>query len=270
MASESEDLARLSVPNLSRGLQILEHLASCDEPVGISDITRELKFPTNSVFRIINTLRIHGYAVRDEETKKYTLSSRLLQVARGAQSHRSLAELALPVMRQLRDQTQETVVLSILSQGEGLILEEVPGLHPFRFVCDPGTRQTIHASASTKAIIAHRPEKERDTVVGTMRFPRLTSTTIRGKRAFRKELAEVRRLGYALDRGEALEGVHCVAAPVLDAEGHAVAAVTATGPASRMPLNQLDELGRVAAAHTASISRRLGYDLTIQRIACSA
>jgi len=126
-------------------------------------------------------------------------------------------------------------------------------------VCEPGTRQPLHASASTKAILAFSPEAERDALLARHRFEALTRRTLASRGAFEAELARVRSRGYAVDRGEALEGVHCVAAPVRDRRGGAVAAVTVTGPAQRMPEKDFPAIGARVRDCARRISARLGF-----------
>jgi DNA-binding IclR family transcriptional regulator len=198
---------------------------------------------------------------RDEATLRFTLSRKLATVAYDSAQERTLLENSLDVMRRLRDATRETVVISILDSGQGLVLEQVQSLHPFRFVCDPGTRQVVYASASTKAILALLPERERQAALAGVTFQRLTAKTLTGRRRFADALAQVQRDGYAVDRGEAFDGVHCVAAPILNHQGFPVAALTITGPADRIPAADFARLGQLVQQHAREISRRLGFGL---------
>lgn len=253
------------VPILDRSLQILDHLLQAPQGRSLTEIARALGFPKNTVYRILNTLAAHDYVRRDEATLLYTLSRKMAALAYDSAQDRSLLENSLDLMRRLRDATQETVVISILDRGEGLVLEQVQSSHPFRFVCDPGTRQLIYASASTKAILAFLPEAERESALKGATFKRLTRTTITGRKRFMEALAAVRQHGYAVDHAEALDGVHCVAAPVFNHQGFPVAALTVTGPAERIPAAAFPRLGAMANAHAAEISKRLGYGLNGKR-----
>ncbi len=246
-------------PGLERALIILEHLLHYPNGLGVSEITRLLGFPNNSVYRIVNTLFKFGYLNRNEDTKKYTVSRKLFSMAYGSADENNLLENSLDVMRQLRDETKETVVISIIDNNEGLILEQVQGLHHFRFVCDPGTRQDIHTSASTKAILAFTEESQCEAIIKQMKLPRLTESTITSKSEFRKILQEVHKRGFALDLAEALDGVICVAAPILNMQGEAIAAITITGPSTRLPLEILDGVGETVKKYTTIISKRIGF-----------
>lgn len=256
---EITEKPNFQVPNLERGLQVLEYLVENEASITLNVLAKKLGFPVNSLLRVMNALEYYGYVQRDVSTKEYTLSRKMFSMGYSSPSVNNLMENSLDVMRNLRDDIGETVVVSIIDGNEGLVLEQVQGRHPFRFVCDPGTRQALHCSASCKAILAFMPEAELDGIVSGILFARFTDTTIISKEDFLKELSSVRRLGYALDRAEAIEGVHCVASPVLDRRGNAVAAITITGPANRITLQGMSRIGETVKNYALKISERMGY-----------
>lgn len=256
---KTAETPNFKVPNLERGLQILEYLVTCDSAVALNALARDLAIPGNSAARIMNALEYYGYVLRDPATKKYALTRKMLTMSHGSSDCKSLLEDSLDVMRELRDEVGETVVISILDQHQGLVLDQIPGLHSFRFVVDPGTRQAPHSSASTKAILAFLPEEQCRQLLSQIKYPRLTGSTITSRKAFEKELAAVRSCGYALDRGEAIDGVHCAAAPILDHRGRAEAAITVTGPSSRMSLKSLARTGRLIKTFADRVSRKRGF-----------
>ena len=247
------------VPILHRTLEILDHLRLHPQGLTLSEISRELHFPKNTVYRILNTLDAHEYITRNDDTFRYLLSRKMATFSYGSAHDKTLIESSIDVMRCLRDIVQETVVISVLDKGEGIVLEQVQGLHSFRFVCDPGTRQLIYSSASTKAIMAFLPEHERSIALKGVIFKRMTSNTIVSREKFMKALEEVKQTGYGVDHAEALDGVHCVAAPIFNHQGYPVAALTITGPAERVPSASFVKIGKLICEHAAQISKRLGY-----------
>lgn len=249
------------VPALERALVVMEHLRTHPRGLGISEITNHLGYPKNSVYRILNTLEKHAYIQRDSETKRFTLTRKMLAMAYSGPDEKNLMENALDVLRDLRDEVKETVLISIVAEDEGLVLEQVPGLFPFRFVVEPGTRRSVHASSHGKAILAFLPEREREAILGRIALTRFTENTITTRKGLRAELERIRARGYAFDMAEEGEGIRCVSAPVLDRNGVAVAAITTTGPAFRMPDDTLPAIGECVKKHAARISRRLGFGL---------
>lgn len=255
----SKDESRYRVPALERALAILEYLDRHPAGRTMIEITRDLDLPKNGVFRITTTLLQNAYLQRDPETKRLTLSRKVLTLGYGVmQDERGMVQLALEPMRCLRDTVKETVCLSILADGSGFVLDAVPGLHPFRYVVDPGMRQPLHASASCKAILAFLPEEKRSSLVDAARLERLTEHTIIHKTALLQAIRQVRKNGYAVDSGEHIDGVRCVAAPIFDRHTNAVASLTVTGPMTRWPPQELPGLGRLVREHADRVSASLG------------
>lgn len=250
--------SKYHVPNLERALEILELLAKNPEGMTISQIAEALRVPRNSVFRITATLLDRGYLLRDDATKAFQLSTKLLTLAYEGLSEGTLVERAIPVMRRLRDRIGETVPLGIRTGTEGLVIAQVQGIHPFRFVLEPGRRFHLHTAAPGKALVAFLPEDEREELIARLPMPRFNERTITDPDRYREELEQVRRLGYAVDRAEETEGMHCVAACVLDRFGYPLAAIWVTGPSSRMPEGEFDNVGPIVRDHAERISRSLG------------
>jgi DNA-binding IclR family transcriptional regulator len=251
--------AQTGAPALQRGLNVLEFLHTRMDGETLSMIARGLHYPVNSVRRMLNTLTHNGYTDYDSESRRYRISRKLARLALDDARDRGLLACTLDILRDLRDILKETVVVTILDGDEGLVLEQVQGLYPFRFVCHPGTRQPLHASASTKCILAFSPPTVREAALRNCRFPRMTPRTITRRAMFMRELESIRKQGYGVDRGELYPGVLCVAAPVFNARGEVVASLTVTGPDNRMPESKFPIIGQMLCAHALKASQRMGY-----------
>lgn len=252
------DKAKLQVPNLERGLQVIEYLVTLDEEVSQNDIAKTLGFPVNSTMRVLAALDQYGYVTRNPANKKYSLSNKLVTMSTQSACHKSLMRQSLDVMEALRDELKETVVISILHEREGIILEQVQGVHPFRFVCESGMKQPLHSTASCKVILAYMEKDALAQNLKGLKYTRFTPATCGSTSALRAELKQIKKDGFAIDKGEMAEGVHCASAPVFDRSGRAIASLTVTGPGFRMPLEMLPEIGEKMKAYTAKISKRLG------------
>jgi IclR family acetate operon transcriptional repressor len=246
-------------PALARGLSALEHLKGQADGESLSDIAAALHLPKNSVLRLLNTLEGFGYVEREPDTLRYRITRRMATFFMDSARDRNLMEAALPAMHRLRDEVNETILISIIERGAGLVLEQVQSTHAFRFVCDPGTFEDLHSSASTKAILAFLPKRERDALLTGHTFRRYTERTITRRTDYERELTATAARGYATDRGEQGEGVCCVAAPVFDRLGHPVASITVTGPAERFCVRGFTSMGRSVTACAQAISSQLGH-----------
>src|SRR5947208_6004457 len=114
-------------PGVDRALEILEQLGGSAGGLTLSELSAQLGFPKNAVFRITNTLKARGYLARDERGLQFRLTDKLLQISRPRVEKKGLIEAALPDLRRLRDETRETVQIGRRSGEEGVILEQVEG-----------------------------------------------------------------------------------------------------------------------------------------------
>jgi DNA-binding IclR family transcriptional regulator len=256
----SLESSRYSVPNLDRALSILEILSGAPDGMSLSEIAGALEIPTNSVFRISRTLEERGYLERNEATKRFCLTQKLLRLSCGpATGERSLTECALDAMRELRDDALETVLLGTLSDAEGVVIEQMPSKHSFRFVVDVGIRFALHTAAPGKAILAALPKAQAEAIIAKMPFTRFNARTITDRGLFWKELERTRVAGYGVDEGEENEGAHCVGAVILNRQRMPAGAVWITGPSSRVPASDFPRIGQRIAQAARQISEKLGH-----------
>ncbi len=251
--------SRYHVPNLERALEIMELLTEHPEGLTTTEITEHLQIPRNSVFRITATLQDYGYLVRQEDTKVFQLSQKLLTLGYSAITDQTLIEKALDPMRRLRDRFKETVPLGILHGTEGLIVEEIQGTHSFRFVLEPGKAFHLHTAAPGKAIVAFLPESERNALVRKINYINFNERTIRNAREYLRVLKQVRLKGYSVDLAEEIEGMHCIGAPIFNRHAYPIAAIWITGPSRRIKETDLETIAEEVKKTALQISRSLGF-----------
>ncbi len=248
------------VPNLRRGIRIMETLAGHPHGMTMSELARALDLPNNSVFRITRTLMELGYLQRDKDSRKVSMTRKLLGIGYSAVMSHSVVEESLEEMRLLRDKTGETVLISTLGELETVILEQIVGTHQFKFFVEPGARLPLHASAHGKVFLAYLPPDEQNAILKKIELTRFNENTLTTRTAIKKECKKIRELHYATDESEQIHGVHCVAAPIRDHRGYPIAAMTITGPETRLSQSLFPEIGRLLVEHTGRISRKFGYD----------
>jgi DNA-binding IclR family transcriptional regulator len=262
-ARDNEQVGRdYNVPNLVRAFQLLEFMAREPQSWSITELSDRLGFPKNSVFRICRSLHEMGYLT--QTGKNYFLSPKLLALGYAALGEQNLVEKALDIMRDLRDETNETTLFGTLFGHEGVTLEQVVSDQSIKFVIDVGHRFALHTAAPGKAILAFLPEKERDHILDQLDFKKYTSRTITSRRSFLTLLQEVRKRGWAVDNCERLDGINCVAAPVFNFRNMPIAAVWVTGPDFRMTAADFPKIGKIVQEHALRISQRFGYEPGLQ------
>jgi DNA-binding IclR family transcriptional regulator len=250
---------RYSVPNLERALQILEAIAEHPEGMTMSETATAIKIPRNSAFRILSTLLAHQYVLRDEESQRFRLSGKMLGLACKGTGTDRLLEYSHDLLPQLRDATGETALMGRLIDVSGVVLHQSPSKQAIKVQVEIGARFPLHTAAPAKAILAWMAEVDCERFVSAMSFPKFTSTTITSRKAFREELEKTRQVGYAVDHGEEVEGITCVAAPVFDFQSTPVAALWVTGPDTRLAKKKISEVGSIVCKTALLLSQRLGY-----------
>ncbi len=242
-------------PTGAKTLALLDLLSRHGAGLTVAEATRRSGFTQNLVFRLLKTLVAMGYATQRDDSKAYVLTNRLLDLTGPRQGDRSLALCAHEALRRLRDETGETVQLLIEADGKGLVLEQFRGSHALQVCGEVGMRIPLYSCAPGKAILAAWGEEKRaEWFRGRgRRLKRFTETTLSRREDLLAELESARRLGYAVDRAEGIEGIHCVAAAVHDDYRQPIGAITVMAPVHRMPeeaFSQLAERCREAAEQT--------------------
>ncbi len=254
--SQEPDSATFS-PGVERALEILECLGGSASGLTLSELSAQLGFPKNAVFRITNTLRARGYLARDEKTLKFRLTEKLLRVSQPRVERRGLIEASMDAMRELRDECRETVQIGRRFGDEGVILEQVEGLHPLRISVDAGLRFPLHNNGPGKLLLAYMPDAPRAATIKRLTLTASTSRTITDRADLARECERIREQGYSVDFAEADEGIHCIAAPIVDPQGELLATIWISAPSRRLPRSAFADVSVPVRRAGERISERL-------------
>jgi DNA-binding IclR family transcriptional regulator len=238
-------------------LKILEYLAKEEEESTISELSQSFDIPKNSTFRIMKSLEAYGYV--EENNRKYHATPRLLFLGYAGMTSKGLVENSIDVMHSLRDDINETVMLGTISANMVVILELLPSFKAVKFTTEVGHMVPIYASAPGKAILSFLPEKEKKAILEHVNFIRFTNNTLPSRKAMFEEIETVQQDGYAIDNGEEISGIICVAAPVFDYRRYPIASVWVTGPDFRVRDKGIDIIGATVTRGAEEISLRYGY-----------
>lgn len=247
------------VPNLEKGIAVIEHLSLKPEGETLQEIKLALDISQTTAYRILNTLVRLDYLTFNEYTKQYKLTRKLLTLGFRSLNEHNLLETVLPHLRDLRDRVKETACFGVLGDEKGIFIEQARGHHAFCFVLSPGKSFELHCSAPGKAIMAYLPVTVRNRYLSYMTFPRYNSRTITSREAYLEELEKVYRQGYALDDEEELSGVICAGAPILNYTGYPCGSIWISGPKDRLTKEQLYITVQVIKEVAGQISAELGY-----------
>lgn len=247
------------VKSVSRALWIIEIVSSKKDGLGVTEIARQMDINKSSVYRILSTLVQHGYIEQDEETERYKLGYKFLEMSSKLLESIDLRAEAKPYLRELEKATNEVVHLVVYDQGEVIYIEKLEGTETLRMHSKVGKRAPMHCTAVGKAILAYLPLPVVLDILDRKGMPQHTDQTITDKEVFLNELAAVRQKGYALDLEENEYGIRCIAVPIFDHSGNVIAAVSVSGPTIRMTDERLEQLQAHMRHIGQQISARLGY-----------
>ena len=243
------------VPAATRTLRVLRFLASQPDPVALDRIARACDLPRSTAYHLINAMIAEGFVVHLEDERRFGLGVAAFEVGSGFARQEPLQRIARRPLAALVDTTGYGGHLAVLHGRDVLyVLEErAPGRPPL--VTDVGVRLPAHLTASGRAILMALPSSQvRALYPDKAAFVERLGTGPKTLTMLRTVLSEARQRGFAIEDGEISDGLASVAAPVLDHNGHPVAAVAVTFPHDTAP-----EPAAVAVQATAlALSRRLG------------
>jgi transcriptional regulator, IclR family len=199
---------------------------------GVSELAAALEMPTSTVHDHLRTLEAAEYLTSDAGV--YHVGVRFLELGEQARGRMKIHRVAKPEVDELAAETGEHANLMIEEHGHGVFLYKAQGDDAVQLDTHAGMRVPLHTTALGKAILAHSPTAAVDAIVDRHGLQQVTDKTITTREALDAELETVRRQGFAFDDEERVKGMRCVAAPVIDAEGTVVGAVSVSGPKSRM------------------------------------
>lgn len=266
MAREGEDRHnhdRYHIRAILRALDVFEAFSPDHPTLSLMEVSETVGLNSSTTYRILATLCSRGYIEQEPDTGRYRIGVAILRPTNTFMSRLSLRERVYPLLVQLRDETRETVHLSILDDHtmEVIYLEKLEGLQPIGLMSSrTGGRSPAHCTGVGKVLLAyHNPDRVREFAArrGLQRFTIRTNTDVE---RLMQELCVIRQRGYAIDNAEHEEDVMCIAVPLFNHHSDVVAAMSVSGPVERISQALEDprfvarvlELGDLA-------SQRMGY-----------
>jgi DNA-binding IclR family transcriptional regulator len=248
IAQDTEN--RHTIPAIDRMMEVLEALEHSNSAgLTIRELTDRLDLPRTAVYRILNTLQHHDIVHRDK-AGAYSLGRRLLTLASHVASRASdfdIAAFSQPFLDRLSADLGEGVKLSVIDEEGIIVVAASQGRREYALTVKPGQRMPTHASAASKLLLSYAEAQDLDRWLADP-LPAYTSKTITDPKRLRAELARIKRLGWAQDKGESAPSIYAFAAPVFFKTGRLAAAVSVPFLAGAEP-SRMEEI-RMAAIDT--------------------
>ncbi|MBV9322644.1 MAG: IclR family transcriptional regulator [Chloroflexi bacterium] len=249
---------RYDVAVLGKALDVLETLVAAGE-MGLSQLAAESGVSKTSAFRVLTTLEVRGYLAKDPASRRYRPGPKLIALGGSLVSGLDVLQAARPVLESLHRRFGETVNLGVLAEGRVLYLDMIESQQGLRTISHVGSRDPLHCTALGKALLACLPPSEARQLLTDYRRVRQTPHTRISLHALERELARVRDQGYALDDEENELGARCVGAAIVDSQAQPVAALSLSGPTSRLTDKMIARVGEEVRLAARAVEHHMGY-----------
>jgi len=250
--NEDGDDRRYKAPALEKGLDILELLATTSSPMTLTQIVNQLGRSHGELFRMIQVLEFRGYIEQDSSADGYLLSDRLFSLGMQRPKTHSLVEVALPVMRQLAKDLDQSCHLVLHTLGDMVVVARMESSEQLGFSVRVGYRRPLVKSASGAVLYAFQPDDIRRRWE-EMFNPQLDEKALA---AWRARADEIRQREIELTPSHFVAGVTDISAPVMRG-GVAAAALTVPFLEKLGPQVSKEEAGRRVREATLSIADQL-------------
>lgn len=246
------------ITSLQRGLRLL-HLFS-ESPRGLTakQVAESSRLPVSTVHRFLANLVTAGFLNRDGEGT-HSLGIACFSIGQAAVGQLDIRRLSLPYLRELNQQTRETIHLTVRHGLSAVYVEKLDSPEPLRIHSRIGAAVPLYCTAVGKVMLAYMPPEEQERVLPELNMKRQTSNSVGNLQELKTELYRVRKNGYACDLEENERHIRCVAAPIWDHTGSVQSSLSITAPTVRMPVARLRQLAPLIQRAGLQISLELGY-----------
>src|SRR3954467_2468749 len=245
------------VQSVDRALSVLEILAAQGE-AGVTEVAAELGVHKSTAFRLVAALESRGFVEQLADRGKYRLGFGVVRLAGAAAAQLDIAHHRRPVCEELAAELEETVNIAILDSDRAVNISQVRGPAALSTHNWVGQGTPLHATSSGKVLLAYAPDAVRKSAL-SRELQRFTPATITDPEELRQHLDGIVERGWGSTVEEYEAGLSAVAAPVRDADGSVIAALSVSGPSFRMDAEDFPRLARRVASGADELSRRLGF-----------
>ncbi len=241
-----------------RAIAVLKAFSDDAPEMGVTEVSRKVNLHKSTVYRLLSAFEGEGLIGKSPENGKYRLGPELIVLGEQVLRHTDVHRVALPFLRDMADRTGETVDLEVLSGGNVVTIEEIAGKHVVAAAGAIGMPWAAHATSTGKVLLAFQPpEKQRQILMRSLK--RFTPRTITDAKVLSRDLIKIREQGYAVSYGELEDHLIAIGLPIRSRNGDAIAAVSISGPDTRLTPDKLPGLIRIGLDTCSKISARLGY-----------
>lgn len=242
-------------------LAIISFLVSVKQAKSLTEISKNLFISPSTAYRVLSSLKISGWVVRDDVTKRYRVGNRLIELALSLVSQLDLRNVGLHYLELLYSKVEESVMLSARVGLERMYIEQIQCNHELRHIVELGRHFPLWVGAPGKVILAHMEQHEIEVVLNSLKKSRkhfLASGQAVNINNLWKELTKIRNQGFSISKGERIPGTVAMAAPIFGRDNRVLGAISTGGPESRFTIDMAIGYGPLVNDIAKKISLQLG------------
>ena len=251
--------ARGGVQSIGRAFAIMEEIARNRDGIGLAELSKRVGLHNSTTFHLVRTMVSLGYVRQLKDSKRYRIGRPLFALAANALDEIEMMSLATPVLEALSRETGESAHFSVRMGDAVVVLARTSGPGAFQLADRVGVVRPAYCTALGKIMLAALTAEQFESYLARTELTAQTSNTITTADRLRREIAEVRRAGVAMDDGEFDPEVRCVALPVRDFTGQVIGALGISGPVWRLSIDTLQKRARIVRAAADRLSAEFGY-----------
>ena len=249
--------AQNTIQSVDRALDVLEILAAKGN-LTLSDIAHDLGQSPATIYRVLSTLESRNIVEIEPAKQVWNVGPAAFQIGYSFLRRSNVVERSRPVMRDLMDQTGETANLGIEKADMVIFVSQVETHETIRAFFPPGTQSPMHASGIGKALLAYYSTERMTQLFKNSSLEKFTDNTITDPEILQEEIKKIREQGFAFDDEEKNLGMRCIAAPILNFFGEAVAGISVSGPTQRMTLDRVEIISKIVKQAATTLSYNQG------------
>jgi IclR family KDG regulon transcriptional repressor len=258
-AADAADRCSGGVQSLGRAFGIMEEIARNRDGINLAELSKRVGLHNSTTFHLVKTLVTLGYVRQLKDSKRYRIGRPLFALAASALDEVEMTSLATPVLEELSHETGEAAHFSVRMDDAVVVLARTSGPGAFQLTDRVGIVRPAHCTALGKMMLASLAPDQLERFAARAEFKAYTRNSITSTEQLRREIAEIRRTGVAIDDGEFDRELRCVALAVRDFSGQVIGAIGISGPVWRLSIEVLQKLARVVRASADRLSAEFGY-----------
>ncbi|WP_144548452.1 IclR family transcriptional regulator [Bacillus sp. X1(2014)] len=244
---------------LSNGIDVIYAFEDEDQPLSANEIGERIHLNRTTLFRLLYTLRHKGILDLDEETGKYRLGLKLVQLSALVLQRVGIKEIVRPYLEELRDKLNENILLLVLGEQSAIMIDKFEAKETMFATAYVGKVVPLYCTPSGKVFLSFQSEDYLKRYFKNVPLKKFTDNTITDKKELINQLQLTKERGYGFDDEEAEEGLVGFAAPIVDSKGSIIASVSVGGPRSRI-FRKKEEILKELLSTTEKISKNLYFN----------